>query len=147
MTWIPTCSCVKGTRGGLRPNTIMYNDSTFNTYKSDRQEQNFLKLLSEIKSVQEEYVVLECGVKMDTVNLRQLSENISRYKGGTLIRISEDLADTAFEKEGLGESFLKENKYIPLGEGNSEKILVELVYAVCKFKTGNVKDYSLFKHF
>ena len=46
-------------------------------------------------------MVLELGVNVDTPNIKLLSESISKYNKGTLIRIQQNLADRVFENKSL----------------------------------------------
>jgi hypothetical protein len=48
--------------GDLRPNILMYKDSTWNSDRSDAQEERFKEFMHRVKSSGEKCVIIELGM-------------------------------------------------------------------------------------
>ena len=57
---IPVCKCT--TTGAVRPNILLYNDSEWNTDKTDAQEDKYKEFMAAVKSSRQNLLIFEIGI-------------------------------------------------------------------------------------
>ena len=62
----------------MRPGTLMFNDKNFNSFKTNKQEENFKTFHRSIFEQDYKAVIIEIGANDDVPQLRTLSEQLNK---------------------------------------------------------------------